>query len=308
MNRVTGDLFKAGLLALVFAAGTAQAQDKPKEAPLEGPKVRDNSMPGRGRGLGEADRRPGDGLRLPVIMKALDVLRGDKAGENKLTEEQEKSIKTALEDFQKASREFTEKNREELASLRSQLTAEDRAKLGEGRPRPGPNGKGKEGGKPEGKPADGKPGEDEMMAPPADAKPDAEASKKALARIQEILASRPNPETAQTKAWSTLSDSQKKLLEAEIKRLTEEMQKKGKPGEAGNLDDLKGKTPEEIMNDPRVPERLRERLKNMSPEERKEAIKRFLERSREGGPRRPGGDGEGKPAPKSSDVNVPAPR
>ena len=42
--------------------------------------------------------------------------------------------------------------------------------------------------------------------------------------------------------------------------------------------------------------------------ERKEAIKRFLERSREGGPRRPGGDGEGKPAPKSSDVNVPAPR
>lgn len=305
MNRVTGDLFKAGLLALVFAAGTAQAQDKPKEAPLEGPKVRDNSMPGRGRGLGEGERRAGDAIRLPLIMKALDVLRGEKAGDNTLTEAQEKSIKAAFDEFQKSSREFMEKNREELATLRSQLTAEDREKLGEGRPRPGPNSKNKDGKKPS---DGGKPGEDEMMAPPAETKPDAEASKKALVRIQEILAARPKPEDAQTKAWSTLSETQKTTLQAEIKRLTDEMQKKAKPADGGNLDDLKGKSPEEIMNDPRVPERLRERLKNMSPEDRKEAIKRFLERSREGGPRRGREEGENKPAPKPADVNVPAPR
>ncbi len=309
MNRVCkGGLFSVGLLSLVLAAGTAHAQDaKPKDAPaLEGPKVRDNSLPGKKRefGDGNKDRKAGDmPVRLPVVMKALDVLRGEKAGDNKLTDAQESSIKGAFDEFQKSTREFMEKNREEIATLRSQLTPEDRAKVeraagGEGRPGQRPGG-------PKGKDAKKPGGEDEMMTPP-ETKADPEASKKAVARLQEIYAGRPKPEDAQAKAWSTLTEPQRTILQAEIKRVNEEMQKKAKPGGEGpNLDDLKGKSPEEIMNDPRVPERLRERLKNMSPEERKEALKRFMERER-GGPKREGG--EGKPAPKSTDVNVPAPR
>lgn len=311
MNRVSkAGLFSVGLLSLVLAAGSAQAQDaKPKDGPaLEGPKVRDNSLPGKKRefGDGNKDRKAGDmPVRLPVVMKALDVLRGEKAGDNKLTEAQESSIKGAFDEFQKSTREFMEKNREEIATLRSQLTPEDRAKVeraagGEGRP-------GQRPGAPKNKDAKKPGGEDEMMAPPEtkpETKADPEASKKAVARLQEIYAGRPKPEEAQAKAWSSLTEPQRTILQAEIKRVTEEMQKKAKPGEGQNLDDLKGKSPEEIMNDPRVPERLRERLKNMTPEERKEAVKRFLERER--GPKREGG--ENKPAPKPSDVNVPTPR
>lgn len=311
MNRVfKGGLFSVGLLSLVLAAGTAQAQDaKPKDGPaLEGPKVRDNSLPGKKRefGDGNKDRKAGDmPVRLPVVMKALDVLRGEKAGDNKLTDAQESSIKGAFDEFQKSTREYMEKNREETTTLRAQLTPEDRAKVeraagGEGRPGQRPGG-------PKGKDAKRPGGEDEMMAPP-ETKADPEASKKAVARLQEIYAGRPKPEDAQAKAWSTLTEPQRTILQAEIKRVNEEMQKKAKPAEGGGgLEDLKGKSPEEIMNDPRVPERLRERLKNMTPEERKEAVKKFLDRER-GSPKRGGEGGEDKPAPKSTDVKVPAPR
>ena len=320
MNRVRkGGLFSVGLFSLVLAAGTARAQEgQPKDGPaLEGPKVRDNSMPGKKQAFGDGnkDRKAGDApIRLPVVMKALDVLRGEKAGENKLTDAQESSIKGAFDEFQKSTREFMDKHREELGTLRSQLSPEDRAKVdqafgGEGRgPRPGKAGD-KGGGNGGDKKDQPKPDGDPMMTPGEDApKVDAETSAKARARLTEIYAGRPKPEDAQAKAWSTLTEPQRTILQAEIKRVNEEMAKKGKPGAGGGgLEDLKGKSPEEIMNDPRVPERLRERLKAMTPEERKEAVKKFLDRER-GGPKRGGDGGEGKPAPKPSDVNVPAPR
>jgi hypothetical protein len=317
----TGGWIGVGLLSLVLAAGTARGQDsKPADGTLEGPKVKDNSMPGQKRPFGEGERRKA-GERptpMPVIAKAMDALRGEKAGENRLSEDQETRIKSVMDEFLTSTREYMQKHREEIGSLRSQLSPEDRAKVdqafgGEGRPlRPGKGGfkggeKKEDGGKPKGPPPKDGPMGDPMMEGPGEGKPvDAEASAKARARLSEIAAGRPKPEDAQAKAWAVLTEPQRTILDAEVKKLSEEMGKKareGRPG--GDLSDLKGKTPEEIMNDPRIPERLRERLKNMPAEQREEAIKRFLERERGGG--KGGEKGGEKPAPSPSDVNVPRP-
>jgi hypothetical protein len=323
MRRVSsgwiGGWVGAGLLSIVLAAGTARGQDsKPADGTLEGPKVKDNSMPGQKRPFGEGERRKA-GERptpMPVIVKAMDVLRGEKGGDNRLSDEQETKIKSVMDEFLTSTRAYMQQHREEIGTLRSQLSPEDRAKVdqvfgGEGRPpRPGKGGDKKEdGGKPKGPPKDGGPREgDPMMEAPGEGKPvDAEASAKARVRLTEIAAGRPKPEDAQAKAWAVLTEPQRTILEAEVKKLSEEMGKKareGRPG--GDLSDLKGKTPEEIMNDPRVPERLRERLKNMPAEQRAKAIKRFLERERGG--ERGGERGSEKPAPKPSDVNVPRPQ
>jgi hypothetical protein len=314
MRRVSGGWIGVGLLSLVFTAGTAHGQDgKPADGTLEGPKVKDNSIPGQKRGFGEGkERKAGERpTPMPVIVKAMDVLRGEKAGENRLSEEQETKIKAVMDEFRDSTKTYMDTHRDEVMSLRAQLSPEDRAKVdqafgGEGRPlRPGKGGfkggdKKEDGGKPKGPPKDGDP----MMEAPGEGKPvDAEVSSKARARLTEIAVGRPKPEDAHAKAWAVLTESQRAILDAEVKKLSEEMGKKLREGRPGpDLSDLKGKTPEEIMNDPRVPERLRERLKNIPAEERQEAIKRFLERER--GPKE---GGEKKPTPKSSDVNVPRP-
>jgi hypothetical protein len=313
MRRVSGGWIGVGLLSLVLAAGTAHGQDgKPADGTLEGPKVKDNSIPGQKRGFGESkDRKAGERpTPMPVIVKAMDVLRGERAGENRLSEEQETKFKAVMDDFRDSTKTYMDTHRDEVMSLRAQLSPEDRAKVdqafgGEGRPlRPGKGGfkggdKKEDGGKPKGPPKSGDP----MMEAPGEGKPvDAEGSAKARARLTEIAAGRPKPEEAQAKAWAVLSEPQRKVLDAEVKKLSEEMGKKMREGRPGpGLSDLKGKTPEEIMNDPRVPDRLRERLKNMPADQREEAIRRFLERERGGQ------GGEKKPAPKSSEVNVPRP-
>lgn len=312
-----------GIVALAGFATSVLAQDV---APtLKGPEVKDNSIPGQKRSFGDGDKgakgaaRP---LAMPAMNKALDVLRGENAGENKLSADQESQIKADFDAFRTTTVEYLDAHRAELTTLRSQLSPQDRARadqaLNEGKNlRLGKNGiKGKD--KPESKPAksDSKQNKKNADAPeadpmmdPAENKVDAETSAKARARLAEILAGRPKPEDTQAKVFARLTEAQRKLVQEEIARLRQEMEKRAKDAKgagAGSLvDELKGKSAEEIMNDPRVPERLRERLKNMTPEEREHAIKRLKESGLEGG--RPArGEGKDKPAPKSSDVDVPA--
>lgn len=310
-----------GLLAMSLFAGLAMAQAPVKDEPaLKGPPVKDNSLPGQKRTFGEGgkERKAGDRpTPLPVIMKALEALRGEQAGENRLTAEQDAKLKAGFEEFQKSTREYLEKNQEEIATLRSRLSAEDRAKFdqafgGQGRAlqasKKGFKGKAPKNGE---KGPDKSPGAapaDEMMNPGESPKPDAEASAKARARLMEIYAGRPKPEDAQAKAWSVLSEAQRKIVQEEVAKLQKDAGKRAaRPAGGGALSDLKSKTAEEIMNDPRLPEKLRERQKAMTPEQREDAIKRLKERGVEGlRERRANGGGADKPAPKPSDVNVPA--
>ncbi len=279
-------------VALVVCAGTAMAQEaKPAEPVLKGPQVKDNSLPGQKRTFGEkgANAKRGEmAPPLPMMMRAFEVIRGEKAGELKLTQEQDQQVKAAFEGHQTAMREFMEKNREETETLRAQLSPEDRAKF-EGAIREG--GRDLKASKSEfkGKGAKdaAKDAKDEMMPEPK--KVDSEAAAKARARLMEIYAQRPKPEDAQVKAFAVLSEAQKSAVQAQLARAKEEMTKRAAANAKGEkkvkdgltLDGpMVNKTPEEIMNDPKVPERLRERLKNMSPEDRAAAIKRYMEQSK----------------------------
>jgi hypothetical protein len=247
-------------------------------------------------------------------MRALEVVRGEKAGENRLTDEQDTKLRSAFEEFQKQTREYLEKNREEISSLRSKLSAEDRAKAdqalgGNGRVlRAGKTafkGKAPKGAaKPETEPMTGQDG------PQDEPKVDAAESAKARARILEIVAGRPKPEDAQAKALAVLTDGQRSLVQAEVTRLQKEGDKRPARAKAavaagetsGPAPDYSKMTPEEIMSDPRVPEGLRKELRSMTPEERDRVIQKIkdhgLAKSR---PNR----GTGKPAPKLTDVKVP---
>jgi len=291
-----------GLAGVCFAEPEKQAMP-PTEDVLKGPAVKDNSVPGQNRrfGTGPADRRMAQrSPAMPVVVRALNVLRGEQAGEHRLSEDQDGRLKKVLSDFESETRTYLQTHREEISRLVKSLPAEERTRVnrqfGEGRP--ARRGADREAERPAADPMM----RDEMA--PTDAAA-------ARARVAEILAGRPKPEDAQAKAWSVLTDAQKKLVQEEIARLQKEAESRtgtpAKPGEEMNPGELakqlEGKTPDEIMNDARVPEALRERLRNMSPEERARAVERFRERLRNGEwrPQR----GENKPAPRPDEVKVP---
>jgi hypothetical protein len=139
---------------------------------------------------------------------------------------------------------------------------------------------------------------------------DEETATKARERVKALMESRPRPEDAQAKVMGVLNEAQKKALQGAMTRLREDGAKKGKAPEAGAPGKpAKELSDEEILNDPRLPERMKEKLKGMSAEERAEALKRLRDRlSNADGPgkRGAGGGGEEKKAPSSKDVKVPA--
>ncbi len=306
----------------------AQDATPPIVPVLKGPEVKDNSLPGQKRTFGEkgANAKRGEmPTPMPLVMRAFEVVRGEQAGELKLTEEQDQKVKAAFEDHAKATREFMEKNREESEKLRAQLSPEDRAKF-EAAIREGGRelkaGKTEFKGKAKGAKDGAKDGTEDAMK--EEKKVDPEAAAKARARLMEIYAQRPKPEDAQVKAFAVLNEAQRTAVQAQLARAKEELGKRGAANAKGAKKVTEGlkldgpatsKTPEEIMNDPKVPERLRERLKNMSPADREAAIKRYMEQARNGekvkkptkeGQRNGEPGGVDKPAPKPSDVNVPA--
>lgn len=306
----------ASVLGLVAVAGLAVGQEaKPQQTPtLQGPEVKDNSVPGQKRTFGEgskerrAESRP---IGIPVITRALEVVRGEKAGDNRLTDEQDAKLKSTFEGFQKETREYLQKNREEISSLRSKLSPEDRAKADQAL---GGNGRvlraGKTGFK--GKaPKDAKPQGEETMtghdgqSKGEEPKVDAAESAKARARILEIFAGRPKPEDAQAKAWAVLTEGQRTLVQAEVARIQKEGEKRPAKDVAA-APDFKSMSEQEIMNDPRVPERLRKELQAMVPEQREKVVQKIREHGvavfRANGRQN---RGEAKPAPKLTDVKVP---
>ena len=147
-------------------------------------------------------------------------------------------------------------------------------------------------------------------------KPDPAKAEDAKARLQELLESAPKPADTHAKMFAVLTDAQKPVLQKELDRLKKEVEdrqmapkarkkvegrlgKDGKEPGAGAPD----AGPITSIDDPRIPERMRERLKNMRPEDRQQALERLKERFRAG----EGGD-RGKPAPSTKeDVNVPSP-
>ncbi len=285
---------------LVSGAGSAIAQSEPpKENVLGGPKVKDNSVPGAksrfSAGKGDKKERALDrGIPPGVYMKALDVLRDGAAESVRLTSTQDEKIRDIQREFIDSERAYMREHLSEVRELRKDMPPEMRKRVDErlknakafekGLPKDGVK-KDKKGAPPPPPPPSRDEPMQEMDEPMKDgAAPDAAATARARDRIEEIFNGAPKPKDAQSKVWALLTEVQRPVLQAEIERL----QKDGQKGRG-----LEGPSAE-----------LRDKLKNMTPEERKKALEEMREKRAAKRPQ----DGEPKPAPSHEDVDVPRPK
>lgn len=320
MRQLTwGGVVAGGVLALSLLAGQALAQpsDRPGKGgdPLKGPPVKDRGVPGEPRRLsggGGGDRRENvkRDLPHPVFMRAFEALRGDSVAEGlRLTEAQEDSIRVLNAEYLEEMDTYREKHKDEVKALRGDLAPEDRRKLdalmrgmrgpqGErpGRPdgeRPGrPDGKrpGKPGEKPEGAPPAG--GPDGMMdgdAPMEGGKPDPEKAAAAREKVKAIIEGAPKASDAHVKMMAILSAEQRAEFDKSLAKVRAEFDKRNDPREIERARE-KGKggkdapAPALKLDDPRIPERLRERIKQMPAERQQEALRRLERRLESGKP------------------------
>jgi hypothetical protein len=329
---------------------------------LKGPEVKDNSVPGERRRLGQPgqgrDARQMPAVRLETLNRAIDVLRGEKApAEIRLSAEQDTQIKAIVDTFRTDTRAYTEKHREEMRQLAEQAglgrqqargNRGDRLRQGqgggkapEGQPAPAPApGNGEEPmmdappppgpGGPEGAPRGRRPG-----APGGpEATPEQQAARE---KLEAIRAGAPKMEDATGKVMNVLTEPQREAVKKEMEKLAQQQRgprpgagPEGQPPQGGPqggpngqrqfqmptqeqmekmrtdmeslAKDLPNLTDEQVMDDPRVPEMFRERLKQMDPERRSQMMDRFRERAASGEPmgfgrgerRRREGEGQGE--------------
>lgn len=119
----------------------------------------------------------------------------------------------------------------------------------------------------------------------------------ASARLRELYAQLPDVAATEAKIWNDLTKAQQPVFKAELDRLMKESEELDARRKAMMDVDL-NRSFEEIMNDPNVPEQMKERLRNIPEDRREEALERMKDmqkRVREGGgPGGPGGGGPGR--------------
>ncbi len=307
MNRVAWVLVGAAGLALSLAQ-VARADDQDT---LSGPKVKDKSVPGERRTLtGKGDPKNERAGRLPprVFERAMGVLHGDDvAGDLKLSADQEEKIRAIHDEFRGQMDDYREAHHDEVMQLREKLPPQERRRVdqfmnpergpggpdGEGQKGPGakgpdgkgPRGKGPEGKRPNGPPPGEKHGPD-GGAPDDGMQPmvDEQEAQAARDRLKELLDGAPKPADAHARVMAVLNDAQRGAVTKELERIQKESAERGRdakgpdgagPDGKGREDALKLLTPEE-----------REKVKGMTPEERREFIRAKVK------------DRGGKPKPK----------
>jgi hypothetical protein len=305
------------VVAGLAVSGVAMAQAQPGADALRGPAVKEGGVPGEQRQFTPGRQRGKDmmGSEIPhrLFLRALESLRGEGAGENRLTDEQQAQLKQINEDFNASVAKYRAENQEKVRELMPQLSPEDRRRVQQFVDRRGgPN---------------RMPGLDQRRNQPKDGSgegmaPDAKKAEEAREKVRELLANAPNPAENHARVYGVLNEGQKKAFKAELDRLREmgrEMEMRPQQKGMEDLPDgarerIKNLPPEEQeravkryferlkeeagkaepkggpgLDDPRIPERARERIKNLPPEERERAVKRYLERLKEEA---------GKPEPK----------
>ncbi len=330
------------------------------EPVLRGPAVHDAAVPGeRSSFTRRAGRRDGD-AEIPhrAFMRAIDALRADPTpAEHRLTAEQDKAINDITAAYRATLRTYFEKHRAELESLRARLPANALQSLPPGareqlrtlrenlqdalgpaeRRKPGANERARLG--PQGKdtpvkdaPAKESPMDDAMQPVPREGVDPAVRD-----RLRQLLEGAPRAQAAHAKVWAVLTDHQRSLVQNSLERLrrAEEQRRREMAGERAPDQSPPGQAqpvptpqtrpapqrPVAILDDPRVPERLRERIRNMSPEDRQRALAQLRERlenadrdqpPRDGGARRnpnrqPQGHDVPTTPPGMDSVDVPKP-
>lgn len=124
----------------------------------------------------------------------------------------------------------------------------------------------------------------------------------AAQRLKEIMAGAPKFKDAEAQAWAVLTDKQRPIVQDELARLRENGQSRLNPGE--------GRPPKGGPGGPDAQggrEKLRERLENMSPEEREQMKQKLQDRRAKRDAKRGPADGQPKAPPPMEDVDVPPP-
>jgi hypothetical protein len=276
----------AGLALVCSLPAMAQTQPKTNEPVLSGPKVKEDGVPGEQRQFSPGRSKGKDmmGGEIPHrnFMRAVESLKSSEDMAVRLTAEQQSQIREINAGFLTTVGEYRAEHGEEVRELLTKLTPEDRRRAQEFLNRNGENRR-PELDKRKNVPKKG--GEGGSM----EAKADPKTAEQARERIKELLAGAPNPADTHAKIHAVLTDAQKQAFKVELQKVREEMESRRKPaGKSEGKPDSKpskDKPPPDQkdgkgvdLNDPRIPEKARERLKNMSPEQREEALKRYMER------------------------------
>jgi hypothetical protein len=246
--------FAHSLLALTVLAGPAWAEPEKTDL-LGGPKVKDAGVPGENRRFTEGQGSGRDRAReIPhrLFMQSLDVLRGESAGEIKLTGEQEDQIKTIDREFADSVRAYREEKKDEFRQLRETLPPAERRRLDEFARAPGAD---RPQGERRGRGPDKDGPEDAMSAKPS--KENAEAARQ---KLKEMIEGAPKPADAHAKIFGVLTQAQKDAVTKRFGKIREDMESR--------RDEMRARA----MVEKRLKDRDAEEAKEGSPRERMEAL------------------------------------
>lgn len=282
-----------GTMAIVVITNSALGQEKKAEQPLGGPRVSDGGVPGENRRFsGESGLKRKDMQRnIPhrVFMRSFDSLRGQDVPDSlRLSAEQETKLKEINDGFLADTRSFREANSAETRKLIEQLPREQRVQAMQLLRGPGgPDGdfsaraqrpflkdsKGKK---------EGDAGSGGMMDEAGRHDNEANAARD---RLREIFESAPKLADVHAKMYGVLSQEQKAAVEKQLAALTSEIEKRRKDTADGLMQEKSDHAGSDKPSGV-VRERVRQRVQNLSPEQREEFMRRIQERRAENGPKK----------------------
>jgi hypothetical protein len=291
--------------SLAFATTLVRADDP---MPLSGPAVREGSVPGDAKAFsgGPGRRREGDRpLAHRTFLQALRILQEAPADSQlHLSTEQATRLRELEKGYEKELRTYFEKHRDEIIKAKDTLGLKTEVGAGDDFRR------GIEGLRKEFE-------ETQKAALAIKKKKDAEepmsedgqreAEQAAREKLKQLYTNAPKAGDVHTKQWALLSEVQQKAVTDELARMREQ-EETDRREYLTKRDTLKQELEDVIagkkeldINDPRLPEKIRERLAPMNAEQRRQAIAKFLaERSK-----RSAGGAEKKDAPSMDEVQLP---
>jgi len=280
-------LLCVSFVSLAALAAMASAQGaSPSDQPLKGPKVQDETVPGESRRFssGAQGRKDSVGGNIPhkTFMKAIDSLRGDQADSAvRLAKDQIAKLEEIEVELKAAQRSYMQEHRAEIMKARrdadpavrrridtllSQLQGTKRSKIGEGDA---------DAMEPAAKDQTSKDSGDAMQDEKMTDQGESGAAKANREMLKQLFEGAPKAEDYHGKMWAILTEAQREAVQKEIAKSKAELEAKKTPKKAA----LKNKGEADADLDlSALPAKVRERLRNMTPEQREEAIRRFLER------------------------------
>ncbi len=319
LNPLAPTLLLAIALAIPASAQDAQpvsprsdeAGERTPDAPLSGPKVEDATPPGGGIKMAErAEGAPVDPFARPyphqVFMEVvMGLARPGIGADDRLTPEQQKKIRELNAAHRAEVREFRRKHRKQfMEALRAQSDEESTEESTDSPPASAPadeqptvqEGK----GNPERAAPDAAPRQGSRARPvdPSEAKSNQrERSSEARRLFEKLRKLAPDPAPTQRAIWKTLTKRQRTLADRQLASWREARIEERQRQRAEER--IREAEEKEIVPAPLERSGTLDRFREMSPEQRREALERLRKRRER--------LKEEKPAPEMEEVDVPPP-